>query len=74
MHLNSCISAGRLSAVTAARAVSLFLDGDVSFLQEDGLPSGLRLLRVSASMSVQQGDFSLHLKLLNLKSHCEIKK
>ncbi|XP_072559603.1 MMS19 nucleotide excision repair protein homolog [Paramormyrops kingsleyae] len=44
----------QLSAVTAARAVSLFLDGDVSFLQEDGLPAGLQLLRVPHSGSLSQ--------------------
>ncbi|XP_048842659.1 MMS19 nucleotide excision repair protein homolog isoform X2 [Brienomyrus brachyistius] len=44
----------QLSAVTAARVVSLFLDGDVSFLLEDGLPSGLQLLRVQHSWSLSQ--------------------
>ncbi|KAJ8264496.1 hypothetical protein GJAV_G00149820 [Gymnothorax javanicus] len=34
-----------IAAVTASRAVSLFLDGDVSFMPENDLPSPLQLLK-----------------------------
>lgn len=36
----------RLAGQTAARAVSLFLDGDVSFLPDNSFPSHLQLLKV----------------------------
>lgn len=36
----------RLAGQTASRAVSLFLDGDVSFLPDNSFPSHLQLLKV----------------------------
>lgn len=36
----------RLAGQTASRAVSLFLDGDVSFLPDNSFPSTLQLLKV----------------------------
>ncbi len=36
----------RLASRMATRAVSLFLDGDVSFLPENAFPSSIQLLQV----------------------------
>lgn len=36
----------RLAARTASRAVSLYLDGDVSFLPDNSFPAQLQLLKV----------------------------
>lgn len=37
----------RLAARTASRVVSLYLDGDVSFLPDNSFPAQLQLLKVS---------------------------
>uniref|UniRef100_G3NME7 MMS19 nucleotide excision repair protein n=1 Tax=Gasterosteus aculeatus aculeatus TaxID=481459 RepID=G3NME7_GASAC len=43
-----------LAGQTAARAVSLFLDGDVSFLPDNSFPSNLQLLKQGDSWSQSQ--------------------
>ncbi|XP_049916888.1 MMS19 nucleotide excision repair protein homolog isoform X2 [Epinephelus moara] len=43
-----------LAGQTASRAVSLFLDGDVSFLPDNSFPSNIRLLKQGESWSQSQ--------------------
>lgn len=40
----------RLAGQTASRAVSLFLEGDVSFLPDNSFPSQIQLLKVCMCM------------------------
>lgn len=40
----------RLAEKTASRAVSLFLDGDVSFLPDNSFPSDIQLLKVCINL------------------------
>ena len=42
----------RLAGQTASRAVSLFLDGDVSFLPDNSFPSHIQLLEVCPCMDL----------------------
>uniref|UniRef100_A0A8C7MEW4 MMS19 nucleotide excision repair protein n=1 Tax=Oncorhynchus kisutch TaxID=8019 RepID=A0A8C7MEW4_ONCKI len=56
----------RLAGQTASRAVSLFLDGDVSFLPENTIPAQIQLLKVE----VPQMD-RLLLELLELSCTCD---
>lgn len=42
----------RLAGQTASRAVSLFLDGDVSFLPDNSFPSHLQLLKVGTITTI----------------------
>uniref|UniRef100_A0A3P8U4Q4 MMS19 nucleotide excision repair protein n=1 Tax=Amphiprion percula TaxID=161767 RepID=A0A3P8U4Q4_AMPPE len=44
----------RMAAQTASRAVSLFLDGDVSFLPDNSFPSHIQLLKQGDSWSQSQ--------------------
>ncbi|XP_029540459.1 MMS19 nucleotide excision repair protein homolog isoform X3 [Oncorhynchus nerka] len=44
----------RLAGQTASRAVSLFLDGDVSFLPENAFPAQIQLLKAGDSRSQSQ--------------------
>uniref|UniRef100_A0A8C5H1F7 MMS19 nucleotide excision repair protein n=1 Tax=Gouania willdenowi TaxID=441366 RepID=A0A8C5H1F7_GOUWI len=46
-------NADRLAAQTADRLVSLFLDGDVSFLPDNSLPANICLLKVCVCVRVQ---------------------
>lgn len=47
-----CFDVVRLAEQTASRAVSLFLDGDVSFLPDNSFPSNIQLLKVCMCMDL----------------------
>lgn len=49
----------RLAAQTASRAVSLYLDGDVSFLPDNSFPAQLQLLKVCALLLIVESVQSL---------------
>uniref|UniRef100_A0A4W6FD37 MMS19 nucleotide excision repair protein n=1 Tax=Lates calcarifer TaxID=8187 RepID=A0A4W6FD37_LATCA len=52
--LSGCFHVVRLAGQTASRAVSLFLDGDVSFLPDNSFPSHIQLLKQGDSWSQSQ--------------------
>ena len=62
----------RLAGQTASRAVSLFLDGDVSFLPDNSFPSHIQLLEVCPCVDLCTRVTADILRLLFKWCHCLI--
>lgn len=64
---SSLFDVGRLAGQTTSKAVSLFLDGDVSFLPDNSFPSNIQLLKVCVSVCIWVCVYEFHILILQ---HC----